>query len=189
MSGIYLGWGESKHNEFLILKNFYKEKSNTFIFLTSLNNIFPYMNICELKRHIKLYEIYLKIDKIKRILIDKYNQIKNKCDFDKSRISKQTSTSVTKSTCSIKIKKFFSSGEKKRMSIDFEGNSFKTFLYNTNSKFFNNNKNKLAYKSEEYLKTNYNRNYKHINNINTNNKFKKNKEKFICPNKNYIQFL
>ena len=185
MDGIYLGWGESEHNEFLILKNFYKEKSNTFIFLTSLNNIFPYMHICELKKHIKLYEIYLKIEKIKKILIDKYTQIKNKCDFDKSRISKQTSTSVTKSTSSIKIKRFYTSSRKNKMSIDFVGNSFKTFLYNTNSKFFNNNKNKIDYKSDEYLKTNYNRNSRHHNNINAINRFRKSKEKFICSNKNY----
>ena len=182
--GIHLGWGESEHNEFLVLKNFYKEKSNTFIFLTSLNNLFPYMNISELKKHIKLYEIYLKLDKIKKLLVEKYTQIKNKCDFDKSRISKQTSTSVTKSTSSIKIKRFYSSSRKNKMSIDFEGNNFKSFFYNTNSKFFNNNKNKISYKSDEYLKTNYNRNRQN-NNVNTINRFRKNKEKFIYPNKNY----
>ena len=184
MGGIHLGWGESEHNEFLVLKNFYKEKSNTFIFLTSLNNLFPYMNISELKKHIKLYEIYLKLDKIKKLLVEKYTQIKNKCDFDKSRISKQTSTSVTKSTSSIKIKRFYSSSRKNKMSIDFEGNNFKSFFYNTNSKFFNNNKNKISYKSDEYLKTNYNRNRQN-NNVNTINRFRKNKEKFIYPNKNY----
>ena len=184
MGGIHLGWGESEHNEFLVLKNFYKEKSNTFIFLTSLNNLFPYMNISELKKHIKLYEIYLKLDKIKKFLVEKYTQIKNKCDFDKSRISKQTSTSVTKSTSSIKIKRFYSSSRKNKMSIDFEGNSFKSFFYNTNSKFFNNSKNKISYKSDEYLKTNYNKNRQN-NNVNTINRFRKNKEKFIYPNKNY----
>ena len=186
MGGIYLGWGEGEHNEFLNLKNCYKEKSNTFIFLTSLNNLLPYMNIPELKKHIKLYEIYLKLDKIKKILIEKYSQIKNKCDFDKSRISKQTSTSVTKSTSSIKIKRFYSSSRKNKMSIDFEGNSFKSFIYNTNTKFFNNSKNIMLYKNDEYLKTNYNKNYKHNNNyVKTINKFRKNKKKFIYSNKNY----
>ena len=70
------------------------------------------MNIIELKKHIKLYEIYLKINKIKELLIEKYEQYNKKLDFDKSRISKQTSTSVTKSTSSIKIKKFILQVEK-----------------------------------------------------------------------------
>ena len=166
LGGIYLGWGESEHNEFLSTKNKYKDKSNSFIFLSSLNNIFPYMNIAELKRHIKLYEIYLKLEKIKKILIEKYTQIKNKIDIDKSRISKQTSTSVTKSTSSIKNRKFFPIYPKNKMSFDF-GNTHKSF-YSTKTKFFD-TKNKY-YKNNEYLRTNYN------NNIVSTNKIRKNKE-------------
>ena len=176
LGGIYLGWTESEHNEFLILKNFYKDKSNSFIFLTSLNNIFPYMNIAELKKHIKLYDIYLKLDKIKKILIEKYNQLKNKIEIDKSRISKQTSTSITKSTSSIINRNIFPKGKKNKMSFDF-GNSYKSFYYNTNSNFFD-----KEYKTNVYLRTNYSKNHK--NTINNNNKFRKNKEKII-GHKNY----
>ena len=181
MGGIYLGWEESEHNEFLKLKSSYKEKSNSFIFLTSLNNIFPYMNIIELKKHIKLYEIYLKINKIKKILIEKYEQYNKKLDFDKSRISKQTSTSVTKSTSSFKIKRF-NTLNRNKMSIDLGGNSFKSFLYNSNTNFYNKNNNKKANKNNEYLKTNYYNNskekyieYKNYSSISLNNT--KNKKK------------
>lgn len=179
MGGIYLGWEESEHNEFLKLKSSYKEKSNSFIFLTSLNNIFPYMNIIELKKHIKLYEIYLKINKIKKILIEKYEQYNKKLDFDKSRISKQTSTSVTKSTSSFKIKRF-NTLNRNKMSIDLGGNSFKSFLYNSNTNFYNKNNNKKANKNNEYLKTNYynNKYYNHYNYYNNS------KEKYI-EYKNY----
>ena len=166
LGGIYLGWGESEHNEFLTTKNKYKDKSNSFIFLSSLNNIFPYMNIVELKRHIKLYEIYLNLEKIKKILIEKYTQIKNKIDIDKSRISKQTSTSLTKSTSSIKNRRFFPIYPKNKISFDF-GNTHKSF-YSTKTKFFD-VKNK-HYKNNEYLRTNYN------NNIVNTNKIRKNKE-------------
>ena len=104
MGGIYLGWGESEHNEFLILKKFYQDKSNSYIFLTSLNNLFPYKTVSDLKKHIKLNEIYTKVEKIKKLLIERYTQMKNKYEIDKSRISKQTSTSVTKSCYSNKTK-------------------------------------------------------------------------------------
>ena len=162
MGGTYLGWGESEHNEFLILKNFYKDKINSYIFLTSLNNIFPYMNVSELKRHIKLYEIDTKVEKIKKLLIEKYIQMKNKYEIDKSRISKQTSTSVTKSSSSNKFKKNAFS-KKYKMSIDLD--TKKPLFFNTNTKFFKNNNNKEIYKNNSYLKTNFNKNYKK-NNIN-----------------------
>ena len=156
LGGIYIGWGESEHSEFLQMKNFYKEKSNSFIFLSSLNNVFPYMSIVELKKHIKFHEIYLKLNKIKKILIEKYSQLKMKIDCDKSRTSKQTSTSVTKSSSSFKMKRFFPSYKKNKMFFDF-GNSHKSFYY-TKAKFFD-VKNK-DYKYNEYLQTNYSKNNK-----------------------------
>ena len=137
MGGTYLGWGESEHKEFLILKNFYKDKINSYIFLTSLNNIFPYMNVSELKRHIKLYEIDTKVEKIKKLLIEKYTQMKNKYDIDKSRISK--STSVTKSSSSNKFKQNAFS-KKYKMPIDLDTN--KPLFFNTNTKFLKNNNSK-----------------------------------------------
>ena len=134
MGGIYLGWGESEHNEFLILKNFYKDKSNSYIFLTSLNNLFPYKTVSDLKKHIKLNEIYTKIETIKTLIIEKYTQMRNKFDIDKSRISKQTSTSVTKSCCSNKLK-YNHFRKRYKMSIDFEDKN--PLYFNTNTKFFN----------------------------------------------------
>ena len=176
MGGIYLGWRESEHNEFLVLKNFYIDQSNSFIFLTSLNNLFPYMDISMLKKHIKLYDIFLKIDKIKKLLIEKYNQLKNKYDINKSRISKLTSTSITKSSISNKGKIYKNSYNKFNKSFDFEGKSIKSLYQSSNSKYFDLN---YKNKSNEYLKTNFNRKVNY--NI---NRFKKNKDK-IFENKNY----
>ena len=184
MGGIYLGWEESEHKEFINLKNTYKDKSNSFIFLTSLNNLFPYMNVSELKRHIKLYDIYLKIEKIKILLDDKYTQMKNKFDIDKSRLSKQSSTSVTKSYSSTKPKYIFSH-LKNKIYIDFEGNSSKASYFNNNDNFFYSNK-KDYYKSNGYLRTNFNKNSKFNNNGLY--KTKKNKENFF-GNKNLSAIL
>ena len=55
MDGNYLGWGEGEHKEFIFLKNIYKDKNNSYILLANLKNLFPSMNITELKKHIKLF--------------------------------------------------------------------------------------------------------------------------------------
>ena len=108
LGGINLGWTESEHKEFIKLTKSFKGNINSFLFLSNSNNLFPYMNISKLKKHIKLYEIYLKLEKIKYLLIDKYNAFKilNKMDKNKSFKQYNTSISVTKSFSSYKINNF-----------------------------------------------------------------------------------
>ena len=175
MGGIYLGWEESEHKEFITLKNFYKDQSNTYIFLTSLNNLFPYMNISELKKHILLYEIYSKLEKIKNLLTYKYIQMKSKFESDKSRITKQSSVSVNKSNISFKTK-YNTSCRKNKMSVDFERYS----LRSSNNKFYDITK-RGKYLNNGYLQTNFN---KYYNNNNISNLFRKKKERFM-GNKNF----
>ena len=168
MGGIYLGWGESEHNEFLVLKKFYQDKSNSYIFLASLNNLFPYKAVSDLKKHIKLNEIYTKIEKIRGLIIEKYTQMKNKFDIDKSRISKQTSTSVTKSCCSNKPK-YNHFRKRYKMSIDFEDKN--PLYFNTNTKFFNIDR----HKKNSDVKTFCNKSHKSNKSYKSNKSFKSNK--------------
>jgi len=182
LGGVYLGWEESEHKEFIALKNIYKDQPNTYMILTSLNNLFPYMNISELKKHIHLYEIYSKLEKIKRLLTSKYIQMRSKFESDKSRITKQSSASVSKSNISFKTK-YDTSCRKNKESIDFERYSLKSSYYNTNNKFYNTIK-KGKFLNSGYLQTNFNIYY----NNNSSNLFKKKKERFM-GNKNYSAIL
>ncbi len=77
------------------------------------------MNISKLKKHIKLYEIYLKLDKIKKLIMDKYKTLKtlNKNDNDKSMKHLNMSLSITKSFTSHKINNF-TVKSKNLMSLD-----------------------------------------------------------------------
>ena len=175
MGGIYLGWEESEHKEFITLKNFYKDQSNSYIFLTNLNNLFPYMSISELKKHILLYEIYSKLEKIKKLLSNKYIQMKSKFESDKSRITKQSSISVNKSNISFKTR-YNTSCRKNKMSVDFERYS----LRSSNNKFYDITK-RGKYFNNGYLQTNFN---KYYNNNNISNLFRKKKERFM-GNKNF----
>ena len=108
LGGIYLGWTESEHKEFIKLKKLFKDKINSFLFLSNLNSIFPYMTVSELKKHIKLYEIYIKLKKIKDLLIEKYNSLKTSKNKNIYESLKQlnTSISVTKSISYYKINNF-----------------------------------------------------------------------------------
>ena len=178
MNGIYLGWEESEHKEFIALKNCYKDQSNTYIFLTSLNNLFPYISISELKKHIHLYEIYSKLEKIKKLLTNKYTQMKSKFESDKSRITKQSSLSVSKSNISSKTR-YNTSCRKNKMSVDFKRYSMKSSYFNTNNKFYDITK-RGKYLNSGYLQTNFNKYY----NKNISNLFRKKKERFM-ENKNF----
>ena len=182
MGGIYLGWEESEHKEFITLKNIYKDQSNSYIFLTSLNNIFPYMRISEIKKHIHLYEIYTKLEKLKKLLINKFSQIKSKFDSDKSRITKQSSVSVSKSNISFKTR-HNTSCRKNKKSVDFDRYSLKSSFYNTNNKFYDSIKSKKSL-NNWYLQTNFNLYY----NNNISNLFRKKKAK-LMGNKNYSAIL
>ena len=72
------GWEPKEHEEFLKLKNSYNNKINTYEFLTSLSTTIPYIPVSELKNHINLYEKYIKINEIKKLLLNKYKEIKKK---------------------------------------------------------------------------------------------------------------
>ena len=182
IGGIYLGWEESEHKEFISLKNYYKDQSSTYIFLTSLNNLFPYMRISELKKHIYHYEIYSKLEKIQKLLINKYIQMKSKFESDKSRITKQSSISVSRSNISFKTR-YNTSCRKNKIPVDFEKYSLKSSFYNTNNRFYDTTK-RETYLNSGYLQTNFNKYY----NNNISNLFRKKKERFM-GNKNYSVIL
>ena len=78
LGGNNLGWEAKEHEEFLKLKNNYNNKINTYEFLTSLSTTIPYIPVSELKNHINLYEKYVKINDIKKLLLNKYKEIKKK---------------------------------------------------------------------------------------------------------------
>ena len=145
LGGIYLGWTESEHKEFIKLKNMFKDKINSFLFLSNLNNLFPYMTVSKLKKHIKLYDIYLKFENIRNLLIEKYNCIKNLIKNDKNKSSKEinTSISVTKSFSSSKINNFII----KRKNMNFLENKRNTTINNRKL-----NKIKI---SKDYLKISF----------------------------------
>ena len=78
LGGNNLGWEAKEHEEFLKLKNNYNNRINTYEFLTSLSTTIPYSPVSELKNHINLYEKYVKINDIKKLLLNKYKEIKKK---------------------------------------------------------------------------------------------------------------
>ena len=78
LGGNNLGWEAKEHEEFLKLKNNYNNRINTYEFLTSLSTTIPYIPVSELKNHINLYEKYVKINDIKKLLLNKYKEIKKK---------------------------------------------------------------------------------------------------------------
>ena len=108
--------------------------------------------------------------------------MRSKFESDKSRITKQSSASVSKSNISFKTK-YDTSCRKNKKSIDFERYSLKSSYYNTNNKFYNTIK-RGKYLNSGYLQTNFNIYY----NNNSSNLFKKKKERFM-GNKNYSAIL
>ena len=78
LGGNHLGWEPKEHEEFIKLKNNYNNRINTYEFLTSLSTTIPYIPVSELKNHINLYEKYIKINDIKKLLLNKYKEIKKK---------------------------------------------------------------------------------------------------------------
>ena len=82
LGGNNQGWEPKEHEEFLKLKNSYNNKINTYEFLTSLSTTIPYIPVSELKNHINLYEKYIKINEIKKLLLNKYKEIKKKKEED-----------------------------------------------------------------------------------------------------------
>ena len=78
LGGNNQGWEPKEHEEFLKLKNSYNNRINTYEFLTSLSTTIPYIPVSELKNHIYLYEKFVKINDIKKLLLNKYKEIKKK---------------------------------------------------------------------------------------------------------------
>ena len=80
LGGNNQGWEPKEHEEFLKLKISHNNRINTYEFLTSLSTTIPYIPVSELKNHIHLYEKYLKINDIKKLLLQKYKDIKKQAD-------------------------------------------------------------------------------------------------------------
>ena len=78
LGGNNQGWEQKEQDEFIKLKNSYNNKINTYEFLTSLSTIIPYIPVSELKNHINLYEKYIKINEVKKLLLNKYKEIRKK---------------------------------------------------------------------------------------------------------------
>ena len=78
LGGNNQGWEPKEHEEFLKLKNSFNNRINTYEFLTSLSTTIPYIPVSELKNHIYLYEKFVKINDIKKLLLNKYKEIKKK---------------------------------------------------------------------------------------------------------------
>ena len=76
LGGINQGWEPKEHEEFLKLKTSHNNRINTYEFLTSLSTMIPYIPVSELKNHIQLFEKYNKINDIKKLLLQKYKEIK-----------------------------------------------------------------------------------------------------------------
>ena len=76
LGGNYQGWEPKEHEEFLKLKISHNNRINTYEFLTALSTTIPYIPVSELKNHIRLYEKYIKINDIKKLLLQKYKDIK-----------------------------------------------------------------------------------------------------------------
>ena len=82
LGGNNQGWEPKEHEEFIKLKNAYNNRINTYEFLTALSQTIPYIPVSELKNHIYLYEKFVKINDIKKLLLNKYKEIKKKKEED-----------------------------------------------------------------------------------------------------------
>ena len=78
LGGNNQGWEQKEQDEFIKLKNSYNNKINTYEFLTSLSTTIPYIPVSELKNHINLFEKYIKINEVKKLLLNKYKEIRKK---------------------------------------------------------------------------------------------------------------
>ena len=76
LGGSNQGWEPKEHEEFLKLKSSYNNRINTYEFLSALSTTIPYIPVSELKNHIHLYEKYIKINDIKKLLLQKFKEIK-----------------------------------------------------------------------------------------------------------------
>ena len=98
LGGNYQGWEPKEHEEFLKLKISHNNRINTYEFLTSLSNTIPYIPVSELKNHINLYEKFVKINDIKKLLLQKYKDIKKQTEEEEKekRIKKLKQDKITR---------------------------------------------------------------------------------------------
>ena len=76
LGGSNQGWEQKEHEEFLKLKSSYNNRINTYEFLSALSTTIPYIPVSELKNHIHLYAKYIKINDVKKLLLQKFKEIK-----------------------------------------------------------------------------------------------------------------
>lgn len=86
LKGNSLSWNSKDHDEFVKLAIQYKNKVNNFSFFDELISTLPYIPTSELKLHIKMYNKYLLILELKKLIIFKYKQLKNKEYDDKKEL-------------------------------------------------------------------------------------------------------
>jgi hypothetical protein len=72
--------------EFLKLRINFHYKINNYEFLTALSNTIPYIPINEHKNHIRLFEKYSYLNKIKKDSFKKYKGIKNLMEEQNNKI-------------------------------------------------------------------------------------------------------
>ena len=94
LGGNNQGWEQKEQDEFIKLKNSYNNKINTYEFLTSLSTTIPYIPVSELKNHINLYEKYIKINEVKKLLLNKYKEIKKKKEEEEKEQKKDAKNKI-----------------------------------------------------------------------------------------------
>jgi hypothetical protein len=160
LGGVNCGWQIKEQEEFLKLKNYYKNKINSYEFLTALSNTIPYLPSSELKNHIKNYIKYQNLNEIKKLLLKKYKDLKEEID----------NNNKLKLLEKIKSEKMKEKNEKKDK-LEKEKNEYKKKLVREwkNKKIYDNNIKYLNEKKLEKLKKEKEREIYLINKIKNQN--------------------
>ncbi len=83
--GFNLGWQARDHQEFLKLRSAHNNRIQTYEFLSQLENILPFIPKSELKSHIKEYNRFTKLTDLKKLLINRYKEIKIDIDNNEKK--------------------------------------------------------------------------------------------------------
>jgi len=160
LGGVNCDWQIKEQEEFLKLKNYYKNKINSYEFLTALSNTIPYLPSSELKNHIKNYIKYQNLNEIKKLLLKKYKDLKEEID----------NNNKLKLLEKIKSEKMKEKNEKKDK-LEKEKNEYKKKLVREwkNKKIYDNNIKYLNEKKLEKLKKEKEREIYLINKIKNQN--------------------
>lgn len=76
LGGTNLSWQQKEHEDFLKLRTIHNNKINTYEFLNELSSLIPYLPLSELKTHIRKFDKFTHLLSLKKILIQKYKDIK-----------------------------------------------------------------------------------------------------------------